>query len=64
MSIARTAQSGELANITVVTAAGKKYDLGKPTDRLHKFRIWRYKRSEGIKIDANGVPYSTKRGVR
>lgn len=59
---AQVVNTGELANITVTTSSGKVYNLGKPTDRFHKLRVWMYKKREGIKIGADGVPYSKKRG--
>lgn len=37
------AQTGELENITVVTAAGKVYNLGKPTSVLYPLRLKIYK---------------------
>lgn len=55
-------QSGELADITITTAAGRTHRLGKPTSRLFPLRLWLYKKREGIKIGPDGLPYSTKRG--
>lgn len=50
MSNANTVvQTGECSNITITTADGKVFNLGKPTSRLFKFRLWLYKKKRGIK---------------
>lgn len=41
-------QTGELKNITITSADGKVYNLGKPTSRLFPLRLWLYKKKRGI----------------
>lgn len=57
-------QTGECSNVTITTASGRVYDLGKPTDRTHLFKVWLYKKREGIKIGADGVPYRKNGGTK
>lgn len=46
---AQVVQTGECSNITITTSEGKVYNLGKPTSRLFRIRLWLYKKKRGIR---------------
>jgi hypothetical protein len=40
---------GKCERIVVTTGDGRVFDLGPPTSKLFKLRVWAYKKRRGIK---------------
>lgn len=49
MQAAQSLSLPKLERITVTTAAGKTYNLGRPDSPLFRTRVWLYKKKRGIR---------------